>query len=98
MSRPQIDDETAERLESVVESRTKVPVSHLTTTQRIAFILDELAEADSRVTALTSKVESLEEELEKERSDNGLAGSDVDPVGGLERLNPTGRDPGSNRF
>jgi hypothetical protein len=69
MARPQLDDEVLARLEKIVDGRTKVPASHLTTTQRIAFVLDELEEADGRLEYLEARVDTLEKELEEERSD-----------------------------
>lgn len=69
MARPQLDDEVLGRLEEIVDGRTKVPASHLTTTQRIAFALDELEEADGRIEYLEARVDTLETKLEEERSD-----------------------------
>ena len=62
MGRPQLDDEVLDRLEEIVDQRTKVPASHLTTTQRLAFVLDELVEADSRISHLEAEVEEARAE------------------------------------
>jgi len=74
MGRPQLDDEVLDRLEEIVDQRTKVPASHLTTTQRLAFLLDELEDADSRVEYLSDRVEALESEIEEARADQATAG------------------------
>jgi len=88
MGRPQIDDDTLDRMESVVDARTRVPASHLTTAERLAFVLDELGEAGSRIEYLEDRVESLEAELEEARSDDASPGG---PVGG--GLGNTGGNP-----
>jgi len=69
MGRPQLDDEVLDRLEGIVDDRTKVPASHLTTSQRLAFVLDELEEADSRISYLSDRVDALESEAEEARAD-----------------------------
>jgi predicted nuclease with TOPRIM domain len=69
MPRPTIADDVLDRLAEVVDHRTKVQADHLTTTQRLEFVLDELAEADERVDRLADRVESLEEQLEEARAE-----------------------------
>jgi len=65
MPRPTIDDEVLARLEAIVDTRTKVSAEHLTTTQRLDFVLDELEEADGRADRLADRVAQLEERLEE---------------------------------
>ena len=82
MGRPQLDDEVLDRLEEIVDARTKVPASHLTTTQRLAFVLDELVEADSRISHLTDRVDSLEAEVEEARAEIPTGEGATGGVGG----------------
>lgn len=70
MGRPQIDDDVLDLLEASVDARTKVPASHLTTEERLAFALDELADAASRVEYLEGRVDTLEEKVEEARADD----------------------------
>lgn len=86
MPRPTIDAEVLERLEAVADDRTKVPVDHLSTTQRLDFVLDELADVsaradhlESRVESLEAQVEDLEEELAATQSQSDTSGG---PIGG----------------
>ena len=73
MARPTIDDEVVDRLTAAVDARTKVPAEHLGIAERVAFVLDELEEADGRVEYLEGRVETLEAELDeaRQRSDSG---------------------------
>ena len=82
MGRPQLDDEVLDRLEEIVDARTKVPASHLTTTQRLAFVLDELEEADDRINYLSDRVEALEGEVEEARAAADRADQATAGVGG----------------
>ena len=82
MGRPQIDDETLDRLEEIVDARTKVPASHLTTSQRLSFVLDELEDADSRIDYLADRVDSLEAEVEEARAEADRADQATGGVGG----------------
>jgi len=82
MARPQLDDEVLDRLEEIVDQRTKVPASHLTTTQRLAFVLDELEDADNKVEYLSDRVEALEGEVEEARAAADRADQATGGVGG----------------
>ena len=84
MGRPQLDDEVLDRLEAIVDDRTKVPASHLTTSQRLAFVLDELEEADSRIDYLSDRVDALESEVEEARADAATGGGGLS-LGGNNR-------------
>lgn len=81
MGRPQIDDETLDRLEEIVDARTKVPASHLTTSQRLSFVLDELENADNQVEYLSDRVEALESEVEEARAEADRADQATAGVG-----------------
>jgi predicted nucleic acid-binding Zn-ribbon protein len=71
MPRPTLSDEVLERLEAVAADRLeKVPVDHLSTTQRLELLLDELEEADTRVEHLESHIDDLSDRLEAERAKN----------------------------
>jgi hypothetical protein len=68
MARPQIGDDVLDRLEAAVDTRTKVPASHLTTAEQLAFVLDALDETATRAARLGDRVDSLEDELKAARS------------------------------
>jgi len=94
MPRPTIDESVLERLEAEVENRTKVPAEHLTTTQRLAFLLDELGEAEERAGHLADRVDTLEDQLEAAREE----AERNDATEGIDGLNlgtghGTGRGP-----
>ena len=104
MPRPTIPEDGLARLEDVVDDRTKVPVEHLEVAQRLAFVLDELGEADAQVARLRDRVETLEaqvDDLEKQLTDErerGVGG--VGGLGGVDGVNlgsgrngPGGRGP-----
>jgi uncharacterized protein YlxW (UPF0749 family) len=101
MPRPTIDEDVLERLEAEVENRTKVPAEHLTTTQRLAFLLDELGEAEERAGHLADRVDTLEDQLEAAREEaerNDRDRDRVDATEGIDGLNlgtghGTGRGP-----
>jgi len=84
MGRPQISDAVLDRLEETVDARTKVPASHLTTEERLAFALDELDEAASRIDYLAGRVDDLEAQLEDARADDTADGG----LGGIDGVNP----------
>ena len=67
MPRPTIDEETIDKLNDIADSRAKLPASHLTTNQLIAFVLNELSEADQQVSRLSQRVENLEAKVEELR-------------------------------
>jgi vacuolar-type H+-ATPase subunit I/STV1 len=73
MPRPTLSEDILERLEAVAADRLdKVPIDHLDTTQRLAFVLDELeelADAADRADRLERRVEKLEAKLEEARSE-----------------------------
>ena len=69
MPRPTVSEETLDRIEETVDQRTKVPAKHLTTEERLAFVLDELEETEARASRLADRVEALEAELQETRSD-----------------------------
>jgi len=77
MPRPTIDAEVLERLEAVADDRTKVPVGHLSTTQRLDFVLDELADVSARADHLEGRVESLEAQVEDLEEELAAAQSDT---------------------
>ena len=60
MPRPQLTDETYDRLCSLVDDRTRVPAEHLTTEKKLVFLLDTLEEAETRTARLADRVEELE--------------------------------------
>jgi hypothetical protein len=91
MGRPTLDDEVLERLEAVVDRRTKVPAEHLTTAQRLDFVLDALGEADSRIEYLSDRVDDLEEELEEARAEAEEDDLDLDGLGGVGNINQGNR-------
>lgn len=64
MPRPQLSEEVLGRLAEVVDDRTKVPVAHLSTQQRVELLLDEFAAEAGRADRLESRVDSLEEALD----------------------------------
>lgn len=68
MPRPQLTDETYDRLCSLVDDRTRVPAEHLTTEKKLVFLLDTLEEAETRTARLADRVEELEGELEAARA------------------------------
>jgi len=69
MPRPQLTDETYDRLCSLVDDRTRVPAEHLTTEKKLVFLLDTLEEAETRTARLADRVETLENELEAARAE-----------------------------
>ena len=77
MPRPTISEDDLDRMERIVDERTKVPVEHLTTEERLVFVLDELEEAEARASRLGDRVERLEERLDQARDggDRGGYGS-----------------------
>ena len=81
MARPTIDEDTLDRLEEIVDARAKVPADHLTTNQLIAFVLDELHDADQRVNRLSKRVDTLESKIEELRSEGQQ--QNQQPGGGL---------------
>jgi len=81
MARPTIDEETLDRLKEIVDERAKIPAEHLTPDQRLAFALDELGEADQRVSQLSNRVEALESEIEELRREDEQ--QNTQPGGGL---------------
>jgi chromosome segregation ATPase len=81
MPRPTIDEETLDRLKEIVDERAKIPAEHLTADQRLAFALDELGEADQRVSQLSNRVEALESEIEELRREDEQ--QNTQPGGGL---------------
>jgi hypothetical protein len=94
MVRPTIDDEVVERLTDAVDARTKVPAEHLGIGDRLAFVLDELEEADARAARLEDRVSTLEAELEAERQqpdDTGLDDVTNTGTGNLGGFNPNDR-------
>ena len=70
MPRPTVSEETLDRIEETVDQRTKVPAKHLTTEERLAFVLDELEEADAAVDRLSNRVDTLEQQLDEVRQDS----------------------------
>jgi hypothetical protein len=50
MPRPQLTDETYDRLCSLVDDRTRVPAEHLTTEKKLVFLLDTLEELETATT------------------------------------------------
>jgi len=68
MPRPQLTDETYDRLCSLVDDRTRVPAEHLTTEKKLVFLLDTLEEAETRIARLADRVDTLEDELEAARA------------------------------
>ena len=79
MARPTIDDEVVERLTDAVDARTKVPAEHLAIEERVAFLVDELEDADTRADRLEDRVESLEAQLEKVNTNVDTATNARDP-------------------
>ena len=80
MPRPTISEDDLDRMERIVDERTKVPVDHLTTEERLAFVLDELEEAEARASRLGDRVDRLEETLAEAR-DGGDRGASGSPAG-----------------
>jgi len=60
MPRPKIDEDTSDRLAELVDARTKVPAKHLTTDEKVAFLLDQLDETETRAERLASRIDTLE--------------------------------------
>jgi ubiquinone biosynthesis protein UbiJ len=88
MARPTIEEETLDRLKEIVDARAKVPADHLTPDQRLAFALDELADADQRVQRLSNRVETLESKIEELRGEEQQQpGGGLNPSGGSVRGN-----------
>ncbi|WP_256309347.1 hypothetical protein [Halobellus litoreus] len=83
MPRPQLDEDTYDRLAALVDARTKVPAEHLTTDDKITFLLDALDEADTHIERLSARVDSLEDELEDARA---ATDSDSGPAPGLDEI------------
>jgi chromosome segregation ATPase len=79
MVRPTIDDEVVERLTDAVDARTKVPAEHLGIGERLAFVLDELEEADKRAARLEDRVDTLEAELDEARQQRDDTGVPTNP-------------------
>ena len=70
MPRPTITEEDLERLEEIVDERTKVPVEHQSVSQRLAFALDELEEADARADRQEERAEALADQVERLEAQN----------------------------
>ena len=81
MPRPTVSEETLDRIEEIVDQRTKVPAKHLTTEERLAFVLDELEDADNQVEYLSDRVDSLEAEVEEARAEADRADQATAGVG-----------------
>lgn len=83
MPRPQLTDETYDRLCSLVDDRTRVPAEHLTTEKKLVFLLDTLEETETRTARLADRVEELEDELDAARaagSDDGSGRADASEI------------------
>ena len=97
MPRPTIPEDDLERLEAIVDNRTKVPVEHLDVRERLAFVLDELEEATAEADRLRDRVETLEEQLVDARKGPGGGVGGSGGSGGLNlgsgRNQPGGRGP-----
>ena len=65
MPRPTITEEDLERLAAITDDRTKVPVEHLSVSQRLAFVLDELEAADARADQYEERAEALADQVER---------------------------------
>lgn len=93
MVRPTIDGDVVERLTDAVDARTKVPAEHLGVEERVAFVLDELEDADTRADRLEDRVDTLEAELEEARRDRDDTGLDdvMNPGGNVRGFNPNDR-------
>jgi uncharacterized protein YlxW (UPF0749 family) len=83
MPRPKITEDTYDRLAELVDARTKVPAKHLTTDEKVAFLLDTLEDTTTRASRLQSKVKELEAELERARS---AASDDTDDPPGIDEI------------
>lgn len=94
MPRPKLTEDTYDRLADLVDARTKVPADHLTTDEKVAFLLNTLEEVEARNARLADRVDSLEDELEAARADS----SDSDPTRDLDAIAdadlPNGFGPG----
>ena len=90
MPRPTVSEETIERLNDIADARAKLPADHLTTNQLVAFLLDELHDADQRNKRLSQRVDNLEAEIEELRSEGQQ--QNQQPGGGLTP------DRSNNRF
>lgn len=64
MPRPQLSEEVLGRLAELVDDRTKVPVAHLSTQQRVELLLDEFVAESTRADRLDDRVDRLEEALD----------------------------------
>jgi len=96
MPRPKLTEETTERITAAVDARTKVPAHHLTTDEQIAFVLDALDDAETRVSRLQSRVKDLEAELERARSEPDDTDRDspgLDEIASADLPNGLGRGP-----
>lgn len=86
MPRPTITEDTLDRLTEIADARSKVPAEHLTPEQQVAFLLDELEDADARASRLNQRVDKLENEIEQLRGEGesqqfGNGGSLGSPTG-----------------
>jgi len=93
MPRPTIDEGTLDRLDEIADARAKVPASHLTADQQVAFLLDELEDADARANRLSQRVDRLEDEIEQLRGE-GESNSQNVANDGVSLGSPSG----NNRF
>lgn len=90
MPRPTVSEDTLDRLTEIADARSKVPASHLTPEQLIAFLLDELEDADARASRLNQRVDKLEKEIEQLR--------DKDESQQFGNGGSLGSSTGNNRF
>ena len=91
MPRPTVSEDTLDRLTEIADARSKVPASHLTPEQLIAFLLDELEDADARASRLNQRVDKLEKEIERLRDEGDSnnqrgGGASFGSPGGNNRL------------
>lgn len=71
MPRPTVSEDTLDRLEEIADARAKVPAEHLSPEQKIAFLLDELEDADARANRLSDRVDRLEAKIKQLQADDG---------------------------
>lgn len=86
MPRPQLTEETADRITEAVDARTKVPARHLTTDEQIGFVLDALDETETRAERLASRVDTLESENDRLRDRVEELEADDDSPPGIDEI------------